>query len=221
MGYAYSGTCFGDTAAALAAFRSDFPYATNNLLVNLNSATISGTGLISYVATTQTITSATKTTGATVTIGGGGTTTPPTPTATINCTLTPTDPACASAGVDSTTTNALLGDIRKLLNGDGFISNGNVDPSVNLANVDYVQHLATSAQSALVSQDADESSLLGWFALDLPAASCTAWTGNLHGVNFSFDWCPYAEFLRSLLSWLMALFGALTIYRVIFQPNSA
>lgn len=68
MGYNYSGVCYGDTAAALAAFRSEFPRASGTILTNLNSSSINATGLITYVATTQTITSATKTTGASVTV---------------------------------------------------------------------------------------------------------------------------------------------------------
>lgn len=61
LSYSVNGACYGDTISALGQFKSGFPYVSDTSVVNLSTATISGTGLITYQTERKLHTSAVRT----------------------------------------------------------------------------------------------------------------------------------------------------------------
>lgn len=68
MGYRLDGVCHVDVATALQAWQAKFPLVSATVIYNLDSSSISAGGLITYVATSKPMTSATITTAPSATI---------------------------------------------------------------------------------------------------------------------------------------------------------
>jgi len=60
---------------------------------------------------------------------------------------------------------------------------------------------------------------LGWsnWIPDFPTSSCTAYTSNVKGVSFTWNFCPYVQMISDTIGWLWALFGAWTITGTFFR----
>ena len=61
VSYSVNGACYGDTLSALEQFSSGFPYINDTSVVNLTTATISASGLITYQTERKLHTSAART----------------------------------------------------------------------------------------------------------------------------------------------------------------
>lgn len=68
MGYRLNSVCHPDVATALQVFQAQFPMVQGVSIYNLNSSSISAGGLITYVATSKPMTTATITTAPSATI---------------------------------------------------------------------------------------------------------------------------------------------------------
>lgn len=50
-----------------------------------------------------------------------------------------------------------------------------------------------------------------------PTGSCSAFAGEVHGFQISWDFCPTVENIREVLGWLFAIFAAIEIYGQLFR----
>lgn len=62
MPYSFNAVCYPDTASALLAFQQSFPQISATNIYNITTSSISATGLLTFVATSKPVTTATVTT---------------------------------------------------------------------------------------------------------------------------------------------------------------
>lgn len=86
---------------------------------------------------------------------------------------------------------------------------------------DFFSSLGGLLVGAENAHDFDEDSVLTIFDFGLPSPSCSPFVRNIGGHEVVIDLCVYTEYLRDLLGWLFALFGAYSIFQTIFKPRSS
>jgi hypothetical protein len=100
------------------------------------------------------------------------------------------------------------------------------DPSVNTSSSDGKTQAAiddnklklqTLVDTAVTQQSSDENSVLGFFTLNLPSASCAPFVSSIHGYSVSIDVCKYTNLLRDLIGWLFAVYGAIAVYETLLR----
>jgi hypothetical protein len=168
-----------------------------------------------------------------------------TSTSGVNCATTPADPACTGTGSTSgvgtgtgTGTGAgtgtgtmdcptcakegtLLGLIDWLKNTTGYNTDftSNRD-ALKQHDADLKSKLQTVADDADKQQTNDETFIDSIFHFAPVANGCQPWSGTIRGKSVSIDICKYTEYIRELLAWLFALFGAYQIFQIIFKPKA-
>ncbi|MFA6203046.1 MAG: hypothetical protein WC710_07675 [Gallionella sp.] len=124
--------------------------------------------------------------------------------------------ATAGTGIDLSSTNSILNKIDESINAGSF-NGASQDAKLGTAMTDNTTGLQGAIDAAVNKQTEDENSVLGFFTLSLPSAGCTPFTNTVHGFPISIDFCKYSNFLRDLIGWLLAIFGAITIYETLLR----
>ncbi len=126
----------------------------------------------------------------------------------------------AAGAANMGTTEGLLRDVRALLGFGQTFDSSIVGTTPDQNAVGFASGLSQVTTDLKAAEATDESSVMGFFTLSLPSASCTPSSKAVHGVSVSLDWCVYTEKLRELLAWLFAVFGAWSVYGQIFKEKS-
>ena len=132
--------------------------------------------------------------------------------------------AVAAAGTSAALgkSEGLLADIKSALGfGQSVAVEGSaLDATKHNTEVAFGNTMRDAVNGFDAAQTGDENSLLGAFVFDPPYTACTPITRTIHGRVTTIDFCQYAEYLRQLIGWLFALFGAYSIYQTIFKARS-
>lgn len=118
---------------------------------------------------------------------------------------------------EATKSNGFLSDIKAALGfGQQVDTAGTVGKDVAVSS-QLKADIQAQVDGAVSAQSSDESSVLGFFTLSLPAQACTPFSGSVHFLFFNIDVCRYTEMLRDLLGYLFALFGAISVYETLLR----
>lgn len=100
----------------------------------------------------------------------------------------------------------------------GNLSGGeNTRIATDASMLSSLNNFVTAAQT---QQTVDQNNVSGFFSFAPVASSCAPWSKTVHGKTATIDFCTYTEMIRSTIAWLFALFGAYTIYQIIFRAKA-